>query len=116
VVIKAPIVGTYTTTIAEQDVASMPQLSVDVGKWTLTLSQDGSYQFVKGDLIVYGTYQVSAAQASFTDAQCAHMYGPDAATGTYHWTLQGKMLLLGAKVEQCPNRQVVLTSHALLRP
>jgi len=114
VVITSPIVGTYTVTITQQDVASMPDLAVAVGHWTLTLRNDGVHVFSNADDgdLVHGTYQVSPGQVSFTDLMvCAESYGSDAATGTYSWTLQGKTLILRAKVDSCPNRKLVLTTH-----
>jgi hypothetical protein len=122
VVISSPIVGTYSLTISLKDVTSKPELGPHVGKWTLTLNNDGSDRLRHTDPItdalievVYGTYQLSPGQVSFTDDTCVQLYGPDAATGTYNWTLQGKTLILRTKVEKCSIRQLVLTSHPWLK-
>ena len=43
-------------------------------------------------------------------------YGPDTATGTYTWSIQGKTLILKVVgVDVCPARKLIFTSHHLLK-
>jgi hypothetical protein len=116
-VITSPIVGTYSTTITQQDIASMHASRLDIGPHTWSFSGNGTYIWVQigpnggSDT---GSYQVSQGALSITDPSwCADQF--NAPMGTYSWVLKGHMLILQAKDDGCLDRKIVLTAHPLLR-
>jgi len=116
-VITSPIVGTYTTTITQADVASMPDLKSNVGDWTITLRNDGTYTAtLKGGPSLNAQYNVTQDQVMFSNAAvCVQYFGPDAATGTYAWTLNGKQLIMKAIQDKCSFRKLVHTAHPWIK-
>jgi hypothetical protein len=117
VVITSPIVGTYSTTITNQDVASMHASSLDIGLHTWSFNDDGTYSWRESGPnggTNTGRYQVSQGALSITDsAYCADQF--NAPTGTYNWVLKGNMLILQSKDDACLDRKIVLMAHPLLR-
>jgi hypothetical protein len=117
-VITSPIVGTYSTTITKQDIASMPDRSFDIGPYTWSFNDNGTTNWTQHGPNGQGTetaqYQVSKGTLSVTDSSyCASEF--NAPGGMYSWVLKGNMLILQAKDDGCWDRKIVLTAHPLLR-
>jgi len=118
-VITSPIVGSYSTTITKQDIASMPDRKIDVGTYMVSFIDDGSFsvtEFGPNSGSEDGSYQVSQGVLTIMDAtysSCADQW--HAPTGTYSWVLKGNMLILQAKDDGCLDRKILLTAHPLLR-
>jgi hypothetical protein len=118
--ITSPIVGTYSATITKQDVAKMPDRSINLGTHKWSFNDNGTYNWIfngpntNGNGVdATGQYQVSQGELSLTDPVCASVW--NAPMGTYSWVLNGNMLILQAKDDGCLDRQFVLTTHPLLR-
>src|SRR5579872_1542593 len=97
-VITSPIVGSYSTTITKQDIASMQSSILFIGPYTMSFNDDGTFDlrsFGPNGGSDTGRYQVSQDELSLTDSICADQY--NAPTGTYSWVLKGNTLILRAK-------------------
>jgi len=115
-VITSPIVGSYSTTITKQDIASMHASNLDIGDYTVSFNDNGTFnvkQFGPNGGTATGPYQVSQGELSLTDSMCASAW--NAPTGTYSWVLKGNMLILQAKDDGCLDRKIALVAHPLLR-
>ena len=119
-VTTSPIVGTYIATVTKQDVAKMPDRSVNIGTHQWIFYDNGGYIWSfngpnnNGNGVnATGQYQVSQGELSLTDSVCASLW--NAPTGTYSWMLKGNLLILQAKDDQCLDRKLVLTAHPLVR-
>lgn len=121
-VITSPIVGTYTITITQKDVAANPDLASDLGTHTWVLKDDGTY-FWKlhtpansnlGSFNIDGTYQIAQDEVSMKDALCANYLNAPGA-GTYTWQRKGNTLILQVKSDDCVDRKLVLTMHPLVK-
>ena len=115
-VITSPIVGSYSTTITKQDIASMQSSILFIGPYTMSFNDDGTFDlrsFGPNGGSDTGRYQVSQGELSLTDSICADQY--NAPTGTYSWVLKGNTLILRAKEDGCPDRKIPLITHPLLR-
>jgi WD40 repeat protein len=110
----SPLVGNYATTITPDDIPKdYPELSGNVGAWIITFANDGSYAvFSHGQQLTEAMYKVTQNQLTITDnTRCIQLYGPNAATGTYTWMLEGKMLTLKAVQDICLDQKLVLSTH-----
>lgn len=117
-VITSPIVGTYSTTITKQDIASMPDRRFDIGPYTWSFNDNGTYSWAQfgpnGGSPETGPYQVLQGTLSIMGSSyCASEF--NAPGGTYSWVLKGNMLILQAKDDGCWDRKISLTAHPLLR-
>lgn len=121
-VITSPIVGTYTITITQKDVAAKPDLASDLGTHTWILKGDGTYFWklrtppnsTLGSFNIDGSYQVAQGEVSMKDALCANYLNAPGA-GTYMWQIKGNDLLLQVKSDDCVDRKLVLTAHPLVK-
>ena len=106
-VITSPIVGSYSTTITKQDIASLHSSNLDIGDYTVSFNDNGTFnvrQFGPNGGTVTGPYQVSQGELSLTGFNVSVQY--NAPTGTYSWVLRGNMLILHAKEDGCPDRKI----------
>jgi hypothetical protein len=113
---SSPIVGTYLTTITQQDIARMPDRAINLGTHTWLFNSDGTYNWIvhgQNAINDSGHYQLSQGELTLTDSFCDSLWS--APTGTYSWTLKGNQLILQAKNDGCLDRKFVLTSHPLIR-
>jgi len=136
VAISSALLGTYTTTIVERDVASHPELDTAwqgtnaggmalPGTWILTFRSDGVW--IAEDSVGYGRqyigtgiYTVTQNQVTLkTDSKCLEYYvpyyGPEAQSATYIWRLSGQKLILQTVRDLCTPRKIVLVSHPWTR-
>ena len=130
--VTSPLVGTYTTTITEQDGIFMviaPAMTtkgnegtVALGTWLIEFDSDGYYTALGNNsstseqYVGLGQYTVTANQLMVSDAKCWEFNGPKARTAMYSWTLEGRMLKL--KVvggDLCPAGKLLFTSHPLVK-
>jgi hypothetical protein len=115
-VITSPIVGSYSTTITKQDIASMQSSSLFIAPYTVSFNEDGTFDlrsFGPNSGDDTGRYQVSQGELSLTDSICADQY--NAPTGMYSWVLRGNTLILHTKEDGCPDRKIPLIAHPLHR-
>ncbi len=120
--VHSELVGTYTMTITQKDIATITDadLRTDVGTWVLTLMNDGYYSALNGSPLTryIGSGQYMATQNLLTvvrSSKCLEYYGPLATDATYTWKLQGRTLTLKAVQDLCPTRRQVFTTHPWLK-
>jgi hypothetical protein len=130
----SPLAGTYTTTITRNDLASHPDLMEQqgpggmdlLGTWVLKFNNNSNWTALNGDYISgrqyigSGIFKVTSNQLTVvTDSKCLEFYGPlfgpDAQTSTYTWTISGQTLTLKTAQDLCAARKLIFTSHAWAR-
>ncbi len=105
--------GTYVTMIGDADVP--PDMKAAVGRWELILSDEGTFTTAQnGEVVVRGSYVVSADQMSFSDSE-GKMACPEQSTGTYKPALNGATLTFTLVEDDCAGRRIVLLSHPLTK-
>src|SRR6266571_3021653 len=128
--ISSPLAGTYTTTITSNDLASHPDLMQQqgpdgmdlLGTWILKFKGNSNWTALNGDYISgrqyigSGLYKVTSTQLIVvTDSKCLEFYGslfgPDAQTSTYQWTIEGQTFTLKTEQDLCAARKLIFTSH-----
>ena len=106
--------GTYTTTIGEADVP--PDMKAAVGNWELILGDEGQFTTTKnGDVVVSGTYAVTADQMTFSDAEGAMACAGEQAAGAYGFALESGTLTFTLVDDDCPGRRIILLTRPLTK-
>ena len=104
--------GSYATTISHWHVPTLPEM---VGPWEITFAQEGKYSVRRnGLLLIQGEYSVQGDTLRiFNETGVAACTGQPPAS--YHWELTQDSLFLVKALETCPGREIILTTHPLVR-
>lgn len=116
----SPRLGTYTMSIAPDDVLTNVPAEVRSnldGKWEMTFAKGGKYQISKdGSIVVEGRFTSAKEELTLTDEKgplaCSQQPGME--TGTYKWNYQ-KELTFTVVSDNCQGRHAVLTVHPWLK-
>jgi hypothetical protein len=114
VVFAQQYAGTYTTIIGEADVP--PDMKAAVGNWELILGDEGQFTTMQnGEVVVRGTYAVTADQMTFSDAEGSMACTGEQATGAYGFALESGTLTFTLVDDDCPGRRIVLLTRPLTK-
>ena len=106
--------GTYTTSISEGDVP--PDMKAAVGNWELILGDEGQFSTSRnGEVVVRGTYAVTADQMNFSDAEGSMACTGEQAAGSYGVALEGGTLTFTLVDDDCAGRRIILLTRPLTR-
>jgi hypothetical protein len=106
--------GTYTTAISEADVP--PDMKAAVGNWSLILGDEGQFTTLhNGEVVVRGTYAVTADQMNFSDSEGSMACAKDQAAGSYGFALESGTLTFTLLDDECPGRRIILLTRPLTR-
>jgi hypothetical protein len=106
--------GTYTTSISEADVP--PEGKDLVGIWEIMLSEENQFTAAKsGEVQARGTYLVQNDHVSFADQDGPNACPKEQAAGMYQVSYDAETVTFTALEDQCSDRKIILTAHALTR-
>jgi hypothetical protein len=116
-----PRLGTYTMSIAAEDIPSNVPVEARnnfVGEWQMTFAKEDQYQISKDNkVLVEGHFTFSNEQIKFKDERgaLACTQEPEVENGAYAWSYQDESLTFKLVEDKCEGRRFVLTIHSWLK-